>query len=203
MTKRATMQSRRNTTAILAAMTLLFLCMTLFRPSASAQKQPPAPAPMARLTVQVTAGDENKPLADASIYLKFVLQREAPQRREGRTEPQNQSGRPRTLSGNSSGESTHSNRGARMENLWPILRRANRGADGSNSPRPPRHEVVLKRVAISSFSFSVCAAARSGQKYSRAARNLHCVCANSTTHSQCAQLRRSRPPFPHAFQHFC
>ena len=70
------MRSRRNTRVILAAMILLCVCMTLLRASASAQKQPPTPAPTARLTIQVTAGDENKPLADASVYLRFVVQRE-------------------------------------------------------------------------------------------------------------------------------
>jgi len=70
------MRSSRNTTAILAAMTLLFLSVTLLRARASGQKQPPTPAPTARLNIQLTAGDENKPLADASIYLRFVVQRE-------------------------------------------------------------------------------------------------------------------------------
>jgi hypothetical protein len=45
--------------------------------SASAQENPPKdkPQPAPRLTIEVTGGDTNKPVENASVYLKYVEER--------------------------------------------------------------------------------------------------------------------------------
>jgi hypothetical protein len=41
-------------------------------PPASARPQTPAPAGQTRLTIEVTGGDKNVPVENASVYVKFV-----------------------------------------------------------------------------------------------------------------------------------
>ena len=64
------MRDRRNARAILAVMALVG-CWVALRPSSvAAQKAAPKTT---RLTIAVTGGEDNKPIAEASVYLKYVV----------------------------------------------------------------------------------------------------------------------------------
>jgi len=53
---------------------LAFLCLTACASApaqqAAAPKESPAPAPIPRLTIEITGGDADKPVENASVYLK-------------------------------------------------------------------------------------------------------------------------------------
>ena len=72
-------QPTRNTTyaraltAILAA--VLFLSSALAAQSGKDQEKPAKPSATALLRIEVTGGDPKKPVADASVYLKFTEDR--------------------------------------------------------------------------------------------------------------------------------
>src|SRR5579862_7206973 len=64
---------------ILALSVVLFFLAPLTMPGqapAGAQKQDKQ-APMTRLTIEVTGGDDNKPMAEASVYVRFYQDRKA------------------------------------------------------------------------------------------------------------------------------
>jgi hypothetical protein len=64
------MTYKKSVAAILAVATL-FVCWGALGPArAAAQKD--APPKTTRLTIVVTGGDGNKPVAEASVYLKYV-----------------------------------------------------------------------------------------------------------------------------------
>lgn len=56
----------------------LFVLPSLLPPQAQQDKTPPpreqTPAPVERLTIEVTGGDSNKPIENASVYVKTVDQ---------------------------------------------------------------------------------------------------------------------------------
>jgi len=63
------MRDRRNARAILAVAALLG-CWVALSPASAAQK---TPLKTTRLTITVTGGDDNKPITEASVYLKYVV----------------------------------------------------------------------------------------------------------------------------------
>ena len=69
MSRRDTMRSSR-AVVVLSVAALLTSWVTLVQVKAGAQTGPPAT--MTRLSIEVTAGTENKPVAEASVYLKYV-----------------------------------------------------------------------------------------------------------------------------------
>lgn len=59
-----------------AALLLAATCPGLRAQNDSSQdKSPSTPAPIPRMTIEVTGGDENKPVENASVYLKYVEER--------------------------------------------------------------------------------------------------------------------------------
>ncbi len=55
---------------------LLFLpCVPLYAQQSPSAKNSPAPAPIHRLTIEVTGGDANKPVENASVYVKTEEER--------------------------------------------------------------------------------------------------------------------------------
>jgi hypothetical protein len=57
----------------LACLALLFFfaaCASVPAQQAVPQKETPAPAPIPRLTIEITGGDADKPIENASVYLK-------------------------------------------------------------------------------------------------------------------------------------
>ena len=65
------MRDRRSAAAIAAVAALFVSWVALGPASAAAQKN--APPKTTRLTVVVTAGDANKPVPEASVYLRYVV----------------------------------------------------------------------------------------------------------------------------------
>jgi hypothetical protein len=55
-----------------ACLALLFFAACASAPAQQSvpQKETPAPAPIPRLTIEITGGDEDKPIENASVYLK-------------------------------------------------------------------------------------------------------------------------------------
>lgn len=55
-----------------ACLALLFLaaCPTVPAQQSASQKETPAQAPIPRLTIEITGGDADKPIENASVYLK-------------------------------------------------------------------------------------------------------------------------------------
>src|SRR5262249_8748050 len=63
---------------LLRLLAVLCMCATasvVGAGSAMAQSDPPKPAPSPRMTIEVTGGETNKPVENASIYLKYVDER--------------------------------------------------------------------------------------------------------------------------------
>lgn len=65
---------------IAASLLLAAICPGLRAQSAGAQDKPstqekPAPAAIPRMTIEVAGGDENKPVENASVYVKYVEER--------------------------------------------------------------------------------------------------------------------------------
>ena len=52
------------------ALVLLASCAASFAQQSAPPKETPAQAPIPRLTIQITGGDEDKPIENASVYLK-------------------------------------------------------------------------------------------------------------------------------------
>jgi len=52
------------------ALILLASCAASFAQQSASPKETPAQAPIPRLTIQITGGDEDKPIENASVYLK-------------------------------------------------------------------------------------------------------------------------------------
>lgn len=56
-----------------SACLLLFVvaaCSVAFAQQSTPPKEPPAQAPIPRLTIEITGGDQDKPVENASVYLK-------------------------------------------------------------------------------------------------------------------------------------
>lgn len=56
-----------------SACLLLFVaaaCSVAFAQQSAPPKEPPAQAPIPRLTIEITGGDQDKPVENASVYLK-------------------------------------------------------------------------------------------------------------------------------------
>ena len=53
-----------------AALILVACCAASFAQQSAPPKETPAQAPIPRLTIQITGGDEDKPIENASVYLK-------------------------------------------------------------------------------------------------------------------------------------
>lgn len=70
MTKRDMMRSSKAVVVLIVATALLASWVTLARAQAGDQTGPAGKT--ARLSIEVTAGPENKPVAEASVYLKYV-----------------------------------------------------------------------------------------------------------------------------------
>jgi hypothetical protein len=52
------------------ALILFASCAASFAQQSAAPKEAPAQAPIPRLTIEITGGDEDKPIENASVYLK-------------------------------------------------------------------------------------------------------------------------------------
>ena len=52
------------------ALILFASCAVSFAQQSAPQKEAPAQAPIPRLTIEITGGDEDKPIENASVYLK-------------------------------------------------------------------------------------------------------------------------------------
>lgn len=59
----------------LLALLLFFAGISLSARQSPSDKNPAAPAPMQRLTIEVTGGDANKPVENASVYVKTQEER--------------------------------------------------------------------------------------------------------------------------------
>ena len=55
-----------------ACLSLFFVaaCSVAFAQQGAPPKEPPAQAPIPRLTIEITGGDQDKPIENASVYLK-------------------------------------------------------------------------------------------------------------------------------------
>jgi hypothetical protein len=60
---------------ILLASALLLFSHAALRAQSDNDKGPEKPSTTCRVRIEVTGGDENKPVADASVYLKFSQER--------------------------------------------------------------------------------------------------------------------------------
>jgi hypothetical protein len=60
---------------ILVMPVVLFLCFTSIHAQAGKDNGPDKPSETSRVRIEVTGGDEKKPVADASVYLKFAEER--------------------------------------------------------------------------------------------------------------------------------
>jgi hypothetical protein len=60
---------------LLLAPALLLLCHVALRAQSDQGKPPDKPSTTCRVRIEVTGGDENKPVPDASVYLKFSQER--------------------------------------------------------------------------------------------------------------------------------
>lgn len=62
---------------VLAAAVLLAAISPALRAQSPSEqeKRAAAPAPIPRMTIEVTGGDENKPVENASVYVKYVQER--------------------------------------------------------------------------------------------------------------------------------
>ena len=59
-----------------AAVLLAATCHALRAQAGSSQdKTPPTPAPIPRMTIEVTGGDTSQPVENASVYIKYVEER--------------------------------------------------------------------------------------------------------------------------------
>src|ERR1700739_2463847 len=52
------------------ALILCSACASACAQQPAPPKESPAPAPVPRITIEITGGDENKPIENASVYLK-------------------------------------------------------------------------------------------------------------------------------------
>ena len=66
------MRDRKHAAAIAAVAALFVSWVVLGTASARAQEKKGSPPDTTRLTIVVTGGDENKPVAEASVYIKSV-----------------------------------------------------------------------------------------------------------------------------------
>jgi hypothetical protein len=67
-------RDRRHVAAAAVAVIALFLFGTTFvRAALGGQKKDAKQTEKTRLTIEVTGGDEKKPVADASVYLRYVV----------------------------------------------------------------------------------------------------------------------------------
>jgi len=64
------MQLPRFYRSICLAMTLFAACVAASTQQSPAPKETPAQAPIPRLTIEITGGDGDKPIENASVYLK-------------------------------------------------------------------------------------------------------------------------------------
>ena len=74
---RPTKSATRNLvgTFLLFLPALLLICQVALRAQSDGDKKPDKPSTTCRVRIEVTGGDENKPVADASVYLKFSEER--------------------------------------------------------------------------------------------------------------------------------
>jgi hypothetical protein len=64
------MQLLRFSRSFCFALILHSACASVGAQQAAPPKESPAPAPAPRITIEITGGDENKPIENASVYLK-------------------------------------------------------------------------------------------------------------------------------------
>jgi len=64
------MQLSGFTRSTLLALLLFAACGAVTAQQSAPPKETPAPAPIPRLAIEITGGDENKPIENASVYLK-------------------------------------------------------------------------------------------------------------------------------------
>jgi hypothetical protein len=67
------MHGRRSASTVIAAVALLIVWCAMGPAKAGTQKEPKPEPKMTRLTVVLTGGDGNKPVPEASVYLKYVV----------------------------------------------------------------------------------------------------------------------------------
>ena len=67
------MRHRKRAAVVLAVVTLLAFSIALGPAKARAQKKDIPPPKTTRLTIVVTGGDGNKPVTEASVYLRYVV----------------------------------------------------------------------------------------------------------------------------------
>jgi hypothetical protein len=68
-----TRTSKHLSAATMGVIALLLCGVTLMRAAPGSQKKDDKQTETTRLTIEVTGGDEKKPVADASVYLKYVV----------------------------------------------------------------------------------------------------------------------------------
>jgi hypothetical protein len=66
-------RSRQATVAMVRVIALLLSGVTLVTATSAGQKKDAKQTETTRITLEVTGGDEKKPVADASVYLKYAV----------------------------------------------------------------------------------------------------------------------------------
>jgi hypothetical protein len=64
------MQLPRFSRSACVVLLLFAVCVSALAQQAAPQKETPAPAPIPRLTIEITGGEADKPIENASVYLK-------------------------------------------------------------------------------------------------------------------------------------
>ena len=66
------MGRNRSVFGVFALLILVALCLPLHAQQNAPSSKSSAPSPVNRLTIEVTGGDSNKPIENASVYLKTI-----------------------------------------------------------------------------------------------------------------------------------